>query len=235
MNADDVLVGDLPREQRLLLEAALERLSGLGVRERLRPYHLQRHDHAELLIPRLVDGAHASQSEEAHDVVSLAEVVAGHQRPMAAGAGGTGLADVRTGHLAELRVRQGFAGIVLQPRHRAAVSGADRLPVPPWERHRRNRSAMPAGRADLSCLQGLTAMWAGRQWDCRPAVAASACRGAFLSQPVTFFRRLRAQVPQPRRGLLLRQKIGHDSVRRNAVGQLAMERVAEVGVDFPFP
>ncbi len=64
VNADDVLVRDLTREQQLVFEAALQRFRGLRVRRRLGPDHLQRHGDFERLIPRLIDGAHAADAEQ---------------------------------------------------------------------------------------------------------------------------------------------------------------------------
>ena len=80
VNADDVLVRDLARQQELLLEAALEHRGRRGVRGHFRPDHLERDDDAELGVPRLVDGPHAADAEQADDVIAGAEWLPGSQR-----------------------------------------------------------------------------------------------------------------------------------------------------------
>ena len=52
---------------------------GLRVRRRLGPDHLERDRDFELLIPRLIDGAHAADAEQADDVVARAEVLTDRQ------------------------------------------------------------------------------------------------------------------------------------------------------------
>ena len=74
MDAHDVLVGDLAREQQLALEAPFEILgltwiaALIGLQD-----DLQRHGHAELLVPRLVDRTHAAGAEQTDDVVAAGD------------------------------------------------------------------------------------------------------------------------------------------------------------------
>ena len=68
VDADDVLVRDLAREQQLALEAALDLLRGVAVAHRFGPDDLQRDDDVELGVPGLIHGAHAADAEQPHDV-----------------------------------------------------------------------------------------------------------------------------------------------------------------------
>ena len=70
VDADDVLVGDLPCEYELLLEAALHLARCARVAGRLRPNDLERDADAQLGIPCVVHGAHAADAEHADDVVA---------------------------------------------------------------------------------------------------------------------------------------------------------------------
>ena len=83
VNADDVLVGDLAREHELALEALLELLRGGRIRLRGRADHLDRDRDAELVIERLVDGAHAAGAEQLDDRVARADLLAGLKRSVA--------------------------------------------------------------------------------------------------------------------------------------------------------
>ena len=83
VNADDVLVGDLAREHQLALEALLELFRGGGVRLRRRTDHLDRHRHAQLVIERLVDGAHAAGAEQLQDRVARTDLLPGLERAIA--------------------------------------------------------------------------------------------------------------------------------------------------------
>src|SRR5262249_18362366 len=78
VDANDVLVGDLAREQQLLLEALL------GVRRRgvtaIGSNHLQRNGDVQLGVPRLVDRAHAADTEHLDDVIARTERLSGAQR-----------------------------------------------------------------------------------------------------------------------------------------------------------
>ncbi len=86
-------------------------------------------------------------------MVSLAEVLARHQRTMPAAGAGTRLADVRTGRLARLGVGRRIASPVLLRR------GTVQRPLARTGLlyHRGSRIGVtgqrcPAGRADLCCL-----------------------------------------------------------------------------------
>ncbi len=76
VDADDVLVGDLAGEQQLLLEPLLEHPRRARVGGHFGADHLERHRHAQLFVPRLVDGAHAAGAEQLDDVIAVAEVLA---------------------------------------------------------------------------------------------------------------------------------------------------------------
>ena len=56
-------------EQQLLLESPLDLQGGGPVRHRLGPNDLEGHGDAELLVPGLVDRAHATEPEHADDVI----------------------------------------------------------------------------------------------------------------------------------------------------------------------
>ena len=68
VNADDVLVGDLTGQQQLALESPLDLRSGAADPRSPRTDHLDRHGDAQLLVPRLVDDAHAADAEQTDDV-----------------------------------------------------------------------------------------------------------------------------------------------------------------------
>ena len=82
VDAHDVLVRHLARQQQLALEPVLEfrrhRRSVPG------PDDLDGHGDAELGVPRLVDRAHAADAELPHDPVAGAERMAGDQQTFAA-------------------------------------------------------------------------------------------------------------------------------------------------------
>ena len=80
VDAHHVAVRDLPREEELLLEAALERLRRRRVRAGFRPDDLYGDHDAELGIPRLIHCAHAAEAKQSDDVVAIAEILARHQR-----------------------------------------------------------------------------------------------------------------------------------------------------------
>ncbi len=79
VNADNVLVRDLPGEQQLALEATFEVPRRLGVGRGFGPYDFQRHDDAEFGVPRLVHRAHAAKTDELDDVIPGAERLARDQ------------------------------------------------------------------------------------------------------------------------------------------------------------
>ena len=73
VNAHDVLVRDLAREQQLALEAPLDFSRRGRIGHHLGANHLDRDDDAELRVPRLIHGAHAADAEQPDDVISRAE------------------------------------------------------------------------------------------------------------------------------------------------------------------
>ena len=79
VNADDVLVRDLAREQQLALEAALDFRRGRRIRHHLRTDDLDRDGDAEFGVPRLVDRTHAADAEQSDDVIAGPERLA-HRR-----------------------------------------------------------------------------------------------------------------------------------------------------------
>ena len=73
VNANDVLVRDVPGEQQLALEAALEIARGGGVLQRFGTNHLDRDDDGELFVPGLEHRAHAALTQRANEVIPAAE------------------------------------------------------------------------------------------------------------------------------------------------------------------
>ncbi len=73
VDADHVPVGHLPRQQQLLLEAALQHRGRARLGRHLGPDDFERDDDAELGVPRLVDRAHAAAAQETNDVVARTE------------------------------------------------------------------------------------------------------------------------------------------------------------------
>ena len=90
VNADDVLVRDLARQHELALEARLELLRRRRVRLRAGANHLDRDGDAELVIERLIDGAHAADAEQLQDRVARTDLLAGLERSVAGAGGGRG-------------------------------------------------------------------------------------------------------------------------------------------------
>ena len=80
VNADDVLVRDLAREQQLALEAALDFRGRRRIRHHLGPNHLDRDRDAELRVPRLIDRAHAADAEQPDDVIARAKRLTNFER-----------------------------------------------------------------------------------------------------------------------------------------------------------
>ena len=85
VNADDVLVRDLARQQQLLLEAPFEVSRRVGIARGFRPDHLQRDGDAEAFVPRLIHGAHSADSEQLDDVIAVSERLPDSKRAAAAG------------------------------------------------------------------------------------------------------------------------------------------------------
>jgi hypothetical protein len=63
VNPDDVLVGDLPGEQELTLEAPFDVSGGIGIRHDFRPDDFQCDGDTELVIPRLVHHTHSTGAD----------------------------------------------------------------------------------------------------------------------------------------------------------------------------
>ncbi len=70
VDAHDILVRDLAREQELTLEAPFDFLLGQRIPNGFRPNHLQGDDDFELLVPRLIHGAHSADAEQPDDRVA---------------------------------------------------------------------------------------------------------------------------------------------------------------------
>jgi len=76
VNPHDVLVGNLPGEHELPLEASFDLTRRSGIEEDLGPDHLQGNGNPELVIPRLIHDAHASGAKRADDVIPRSEGLA---------------------------------------------------------------------------------------------------------------------------------------------------------------
>jgi hypothetical protein len=83
VDPDDVLVGHLTGEQQFLLEAPLEVRGGERVGHHLGTNHLDGHHNAQLVIERLVHGAHAANAQQPDDRVARADVLAYLERAIA--------------------------------------------------------------------------------------------------------------------------------------------------------
>ncbi len=80
MNAHDILVRDLSREQQFPFEAPLHFGRGFKIAGGSRQHDLDRHRDAKLGIPGLIDRPHATLPEQSDDVVAVAECFARLQR-----------------------------------------------------------------------------------------------------------------------------------------------------------
>ncbi len=87
VNADDVAVGDLAGELRFALEAALHVAARAGVGAFGKGNGLDGDVDAELVVPRLVDRAHAAKAEHADNGVAGADLVADAQSSAGSGFG----------------------------------------------------------------------------------------------------------------------------------------------------
>ena len=85
MNADDVPVRDLPREQQLALETAFDFGRRLRIGHYLGANHLDGHRDREFRIPRLIHGAHAADAQQPDDVISTAEGFPNREWPVVSG------------------------------------------------------------------------------------------------------------------------------------------------------
>ena len=70
VDADDVLVRDLARQQQLALEPPFDVAGHARILGDLRADHLDRNGLTELVVPRLIDRAHAAHAEQADDVIA---------------------------------------------------------------------------------------------------------------------------------------------------------------------
>ena len=81
VNADDVLVGDLTRQEQFLLEAPLDILRRGRVPSHFRPDHLEGDRDLQFLVIGLIHSAHAADAELTQDVIARPELLAGVERP----------------------------------------------------------------------------------------------------------------------------------------------------------
>ena len=86
VDPNDIGMGDLPREEKLLLEPPLVVTCGLGIGHHLRPNDLQRDREAQLLVQRFVDGAHAADAEHPVDPIPAGEQAARREHTAPGGA-----------------------------------------------------------------------------------------------------------------------------------------------------
>src|SRR5215203_5785649 len=77
VNADDVAMRDLARQQELLLEPALDFVRGRAVAPGVDFDYFQRDRHIELAVVRFVDGPHAAHSKKAKNLVARSELLTG--------------------------------------------------------------------------------------------------------------------------------------------------------------
>src|SRR3712207_2822982 len=75
VDANHVLVRDLTRQEQLAFEPPLAIVCTDGIPQRLWSDDLQRHDDPKLIVPRLVDDAHATAAEQSDDSVPGSEGV----------------------------------------------------------------------------------------------------------------------------------------------------------------
>ena len=142
VDANHVLVRDLAREEKLTLEAALERLGGLGVVGVWRPDDLHGDCDLEHLVPGLIDRAHPAGAEQPDDVIPGAEIVADGERtaacesPRAACAGGR----IRRGGPRVRHRRSARRDRRVGRQRRWASRGQRPIPPPRWARQDRRVS-----------------------------------------------------------------------------------------------
>ena len=86
VDAHDVLVRDLARQNQLALETRLDGSGSRRIGHHFRTDDLERHDFAELGVVRLVDGSHTTDAKQPDDVIAGSERLPRCQRP---GVGGT--------------------------------------------------------------------------------------------------------------------------------------------------
>ena len=81
VNAHDVLVRHLSREEELALETPLERGRRLGIACDVGTDHFQRDGNAELGIPRVVHRAHSADAEQTDDGIARPDHLPGGEQP----------------------------------------------------------------------------------------------------------------------------------------------------------
>ncbi len=74
-DADNVLVGDLTREQQFLLEPSFDLARCHWILRDLRPDHFHGNRYAQLRVPRLIDRTHATNTQELDDVVARTKLL----------------------------------------------------------------------------------------------------------------------------------------------------------------
>ena len=80
VDADDVLVRDLTGEQQLAFEPLLEIPRHRRIRGDLRTDHFQRDRDSQRVVPRLIHGAHAADTEQTNQVIARPEGRTGRER-----------------------------------------------------------------------------------------------------------------------------------------------------------
>ncbi len=80
VNADDVLVGDLAREDQFLLEPPLHFARGSRIARRFRANHFQCDVLPQLGVPDVIDGAHAADTQHSDGMVAGAKRLADGKR-----------------------------------------------------------------------------------------------------------------------------------------------------------
>ena len=149
VDAHDVAVRDLSREQQLALEPALDIARRPRIAGDFRPNNLQRDSHAQLFVPRLVDDAHAAGAELTLDSVARTEGHIHLQRTGTAG-GRVAAGDVDAGgfRIAD-RGRVADRGVVADCRRivsRRRCHRRDRRRPGRWRRNRAIACAAAAAR-----------------------------------------------------------------------------------------
>ena len=103
VDADDVLVRDLPGQQQFLLEATLDVLRRFRVVRSLRANDLQRHGDVQFGVPGLIHGAHPADAQLPENRVARSELFGNLQRAEA---------DFRCGRVPDAARRYGQPGRV---------------------------------------------------------------------------------------------------------------------------
>ena len=85
VDAHDILVRDLARQNQLALESRLYCPGGCRIGHHFRTDDLERHDFAELGVMGLIHGSHTTNAQKPDDVIAGAERLPRSQRPGAVG------------------------------------------------------------------------------------------------------------------------------------------------------